>query len=154
VEFGSQPCLTFQIALPSASSAFLIPQWGGVVLLNPPEDFTDKFYLTSTHLNPVFSAFASQFLALLGIPGLAGNVQSPEIVTSWQFDALIRRRTLENTHNSQETLRSIVQLVDKIQSMPIAENVRGNISDTLFALNMVCPARRIVARLPFPYNVL
>lgn len=72
-------------------------------------------------------------------PGLSSsNHQSP--LTGWQFDALIRRRALENSQGSQNTLKSIVKLVDQIGNMPVGQNVKGDVLDALTALDKVrCP---------------
>jgi GPI-anchor transamidase subunit S len=59
-------------------------------------------------------------------------------LTDWQFDALIRRRALENTEGSQNTLKSIVKLVDQIENMPVGQDVKGDVLDALVALDKVC----------------
>ena len=76
----------------------------------------------------VFTSFATQLLTLLGLSG----------TSDWHLDALTRRRTLENAHSSQDTLRSIVKLVDQIENMPLGADVKGDVEEALDALNMVC----------------
>ena len=102
---------------PSPSSAFLLPQWGGIVIHNANE--------LDTH--EVFSSFATQLLALLGLSG----------TSDWHLDSLTRRRTVENAHSSQDTLRSIVKLVDQIENMPLGPDVKGDVEGALDALSMV-----------------
>ena len=92
------------------------------------------------NLHEVFTIFANQLLALLGVPTLPPEVVNMDTsvdLSDWQLDALIRRRTLENVHESQDTLLSIVKLVDQIEDMPVGEDVRGDIEDALEALNKV-----------------
>ncbi|KAF5310515.1 hypothetical protein D9619_008010 [Psilocybe cf. subviscida] len=101
----------------SPSSAFLLPQWGGIVIHNSNE--------LDTH--DVFSSFATQLLALLGLSS----------TSDWHLDALTRRRTLENAHSSQDTLRSIVKLVDQIENMPLGADVKGDVEGALDALSMM-----------------
>jgi GPI-anchor transamidase subunit S len=53
----------------------------------------------------------------------------------------MRRRTLENAHGSQETLQSIVKLVDQIENMPVGQDVLGDVHNALTALEEVrCPS--------------
>ncbi|KAF8884920.1 phosphatidylinositol-glycan biosynthesis class S protein-domain-containing protein [Gymnopilus junonius] len=125
---------------PSISSAFLLPQWGGIVIHNPAPGTLAATELPSRDLNEAFSLFANQLLALLGVAVLpAGVVDMTEAVglSDWQLDALVRRRTFENVQGSRDTLLSIVKLVDQIENMPVGEDVRGDVDDALEALNKV-----------------
>jgi len=124
---------------PSLSNAFLLPQWGGIAILNLAEETSSGVELLSTTLEPIFSTFSNQLLALLGVPHLLPDVnRSPDegnlVLSDWQLDALMRRRSLENAHGSQETLQSIIKLVDQIENMPVGQGVLGDIHDALTAL--------------------
>lgn len=130
--------LTFRQGLPTSSDAFLLPQWGGIVIYNPPADLQSHIKLPSSALNSVFSTFANQLLALLGVPSLPPDVQTDaSLLTGWQLDALLRRRALENAEGAQDTLKSIVKLVDQIENMPVGQNVKGDVQDSLTALDQV-----------------
>ncbi|KAF8221084.1 hypothetical protein L208DRAFT_1426731 [Tricholoma matsutake] len=124
----------------SSSNAFLLPQWGGIVILDLPEqDGSSAVELLSASLDPIFSTFSNHLLALLGVPHLPLGVNlfpgpRNHVLSDWQLDALIRRRTLENAYGSQETLRSIVKLVGQIENMPVGQDVLGDIHDALSAL--------------------
>lgn len=122
---------------PSPSNAFLLPQWGGIVVHTP--NAADDSNLGSQNLDAVFSAFSSQLLTLLGVPRLPEQVHHDpsSILTGWQLDALLRKRTLENAQGTQDTLRSIVKLVDQIESMPVGPDVKGDIQNSLAALEEV-----------------
>lgn len=125
---------------PSISSAFLLPQWGGIVIHNPVTGTSAATELPSPELHEAFSLFANQLLALLGVPALpAGVVDMAQVgePSDWQLDALVRRRTFENAQESQDTLLSIVKLVDQIENMPVGEDVRGDVDEALEALNKV-----------------
>lgn len=132
------------------SNAFLLPQWGGIVLLNsthPPSSTLNPLpRLSAVDLDPVFNTFAYQLLTLLGVPGLPRDVQSvrgpagttpQEPFTEWELDALLRRRAVENVRGSSETLESIVRLVDQIEGMPVGPDVKDDVQDALEALNEV-----------------
>ena len=132
----------------SSSNAFLLPQWGTILLYNPlhrnqnPPPSTE---LSLSDLEPIFKSFATQLLTLLGAPQLPPNVarSSTEsaVLTDWQLDALMRRRALENAERAKDTLRSIVKLVDEIQNMPVGKDVRD---DVVNALNELDEVRRLV----------
>ena len=130
----------------SPSNAFLLPQWGGIVLLNPSSATPNPLpRLGLSDLDSIFNTFAYQLLTLLGVPGLPPSVRSvaakadgpQEPFTDWELDALLRRRAIENVWGSTETLESIVRLVDQIESMPVGQDVRGDIQDALAALDDV-----------------
>ncbi|KAG6831710.1 hypothetical protein H0H87_004367 [Tephrocybe sp. NHM501043] len=123
--------LAGEIAL---STTFLLPQWGGIVILNP-DGLAQGTKLASASLDPIFSAFSEHLLLLLGVPSLPTNIaKSSNRLTDWQIDALLRYRTLRNSQESQETLRSIVSLVDQIENMPVGQDVRDDVQGALVAL--------------------
>ncbi|KAJ7792947.1 phosphatidylinositol-glycan biosynthesis class S protein-domain-containing protein [Mycena olivaceomarginata] len=127
--------------LPSPSSAFLLPQWGGIVIYNPPADVQTTAPFPAPALTAVFTTFAAHLLALLGVPALppsvstsASDVPHTTPLTAWQLDALLRARALENARNAQGTLESIVSLVAQIENMPVGRDVRGDVQGALGAL--------------------
>lgn len=127
---------------PISSDAFILPQWGGIVLLNLPEDTPPKLRLTEAELDHVFSGFRAQLLRLIGVSELPPGVQStdPSLpLTAFQLDTLYRQRTFENAGSSKETLQSIVKLVDQISNMPVGQDVRDDVLEALSALEVVCP---------------
>jgi phosphatidylinositol glycan class S len=67
------------------------------------------------------------------------------VLTGWQLDALLRRRALENAEGAQDTLKSIVKLVDQIENMPVGQNVKGDVQDSLTALDQVYQLDSFVA---------
>ncbi|TFK34450.1 phosphatidylinositol-glycan biosynthesis class S protein-domain-containing protein [Crucibulum laeve] len=142
----------------SASGAFLLPQWGGIVIHNPtPQDVPSDTDLPPTDLDQVFSVFSNQLLALLGVPHLPVGVQRgvserEALITDWQLDALLRRRALENAEGAQDTLRSIVKLVDQIENMPVGEDVKGDVQDALAALDKMYASSRTSLEQAFRYS--
>ncbi|KAG9104487.1 GPI transamidase component [Ceratobasidium sp. 370] len=130
----------------SQFNSFLVPQWGGIAILNPPTHGTANMVLSPQDLKPVFHLFRKQLEGLLGIPALPATVtvesdrtSSPRrILTDWQLDTLLRRRTLENIRGSVQALTSIVELVGQIENMPVGPIVRD---DVLSALDELAQAR-------------
>jgi len=124
---------------PSRSNAFIVPQWGGIIIYNPPNhDDHPNQYLTTPNLVTIFTTFRAQLLALLGVPQFPVNIiDSRDDINSWKLDAMLRRRAAENTKGSLEALGSIVKLVDRIKGMPIRNDVKGDFIEALEELDQV-----------------
>ena len=134
-------CNLIEPGQPISSDSFILPQWGGIVLLNLPADTPSKLHLTEAELDHVFSGFRAQLLRLIGVSELPREVQSIEPdrpLTDFQLDTLYRQRAFENVGSSRETLQSIVKLVDQIPNMPVGRDVRDDVLEALSALELVC----------------
>jgi len=151
---SNDPVLHFVLFIPSAtrrplhiltpdgqitrSKSFLLPQWGGITIFNPPVDDSGKNMNLPSQVNDhVFREFSKQLLSLLGVPPLPNGIRHDENASSlsdWQIDALMRRRALENAKGTQETLTSIAKLVNQIENMPVKEDVKGDVQGALNAL--------------------
>jgi len=120
------------------SNAFILPQWGGIVVHDFLSGMNSNPHMTSDHLESTFAAFGLQLFALLGAPELPKGVVSLDStpLSKWQMDSLLRQRSLENVVSTTETLRSIVKLVDQIENMPVKEDVKGDIQDALDSLEL------------------
>lgn len=120
-------------------TSFLLPQWGGIYIFNQLAYGEDMSRLTALQLRTIFLAFADQLSALLGVPSVPAGVKSavPSGLSDWQLDTLLRYRTVENIVRTQQTLHSIVKLVDRIENMPVDEIVRGDVDNALTALDQV-----------------
>ena len=123
----------------STSNAFLLPQWGGIVIHNPPLGNVESTDLSPQDLNLYFSSFSNQLLALLGVAKLSldlehSKLHHTDVLSDWQLDALLRRRAFENAQRSQDTLSSIVKLIDRIENMPVGDGVRDDVQNALHAL--------------------
>ena len=137
----TQACNLIEPGQPISSDSFILPQWGGIVLLNLPADTPSKLHLTEAELDHVFSGFRAQLLRLIGVSELPREVQSIEPdrpLTDFQLDTLYRQRAFENVGSSRETLQSIVKLVDQIPNMPVGRDVRDDVLEALSALELVC----------------
>ncbi|CAE6444740.1 unnamed protein product [Rhizoctonia solani] len=124
-------------------NSFLLPQWGGVAIMNPKSDGTANSVLTLQDLRPIFHIFRKQLEGLLGVPVLPPPVGlqldrgavSKQVLTGWQLDTLLRRRALENIRGSVQTLNSIIDLTGQIENMPIGLSVRNDILSALEELS-------------------
>jgi GPI-anchor transamidase subunit S len=126
----------------STSNAFILPQWGGIVIHNPsPDDVGTENNLSSKGLHTSFTSFSSQLLSLLGVSPLPSRIRrdpkETAIISDWQLDSLLRRRTLETVSGTKETLGSFVKLVNRIENMPIGQSVSDDVHNALESLNQV-----------------
>ena len=135
---------------PSPSRAFLIPQWGGIVLADTDLLTADPAAQVAAghaaQVDAAFATFRAQLVTLLGVPQLPASVTArvpSGHITAWQADALLRRRARESAQEARDTLSSISRLVDQIENMPVGARVRDDVQGALQALEMVRPA-------PFP----
>ena len=102
-----------------------------------------RLQLSMTQLEPIFSSFVNQLLSLLGVPDLPSSISvdttgsKTSILTDWQLENLLRQRILENVRSSQDTLSSIIKLVDQIENMPVKQDVKNDINGALNALDDV-----------------
>lgn len=89
----------------------------------------------------IFHEFSQQLLLLLGVPSLPNGIEhhpsNLSILSTWQVDALMRHRAIENTKGAQETLTSILKLVDQIENMPVKNDVKDDVEQALDALERV-----------------
>ncbi|TFK49083.1 hypothetical protein OE88DRAFT_1663454 [Heliocybe sulcata] len=138
--------------MPTGSHSFILPQWGGVVIHNPPFETEDNFYLSASQLDHVSSIFRLQLLSLLGVPRLPSGVKSTSSLSRWQIDALLRRRAQENVREAQQTLESIVKLVEQIENMPVGQDVKQDVEDALAALDQAFEAAALSPKLAFDHS--
>lgn len=95
--------------------------------------------MTTPLLHRPFAIFQQQLLSLLGVPSLPSGIEfkGREPFSDWQLDALVRHRARENLVTTRETLTSIMALVKQIDNMPVGQGVRGDVQDSLTALENV-----------------
>lgn len=107
--------------------------------MNLPPSGHSGAHLSTEDLDNSFKIFRHQLHTLLGIPELPARVlaNKTDTFTNWQLDALVRRRVWENVKGTQETLSSIVKLVDQIENMPVGQDVKGDVQNALKSLEQV-----------------
>ncbi|EJU02454.1 hypothetical protein DACRYDRAFT_107371 [Dacryopinax primogenitus] len=141
-----RPLVTHTTFVGQRNDSFVLPQWGGVVIHNPPiaGQGSPNTFLSLHDLSGPFNTFRAQLAALLGVPHFTPQVTALDRakfgITPWQLDALKRRRSLENIANSADALRSIVHLVNQIENMPVGQDVLGQVDGALAALDATTPA--------------
>jgi len=126
------------------SNAFLIPRWGGVVIYNPRINSLEignrMIRLNTTDLQPLMKIFISQIRALIGIKKLndyqleSFNINfatSPNGLTGWEKDALIRKNILQNLIKTSETLGSLSSLIQSIPNMAVSDEIQSMVIESI-----------------------
>ena len=145
---GAGPTINFILYVPSPSqhpllvkenraSSWIIPQWGGVVLLNPPlvsaagQGLTNPTHLSQESLHSAFLTFSHQLLALLGMPATPASLPL-------RLQALTRIHTASLLLSASTTMGSLVRLTESLPSIPIPAKVAASVSMTLSHLSATC----------------
>ncbi|KAJ5895037.1 hypothetical protein N7495_006728 [Penicillium taxi] len=146
---GSGPTLNFILYVPDPSqaplvvkenraSSWIVPQWGGVFLLNPSlaqtEGDTIKTnpdHLSHESLRPAFMTFSHQLLTLLGTPTTPSSLPL-------RLQTLIRVRAAALLLSASSTMGSLARLTESLPSIPIPATVATSVSTTLSHLSATC----------------
>ncbi|KAJ3321469.1 GPI transamidase component [Boothiomyces sp. JEL0866] len=105
------------------SNAFLIPQWGGIIIRDP------KPLLESNDLQSVMELFAQQLRQLLGFKII---IEAPTHgITDWELDRLTRNRINQNVVNAMTTLNSLSNLLSTMSNMAVLSHITDLVSNLL-----------------------
>ena len=147
---GVGPTLNFVLYVPdqanaplvvkgSRASSWLIPQWGGVVILNPLATGTEAplvlSKLSKEAIQPALLTFSHQLLSFLGAP------QSPPSLPL-QLQTLTRVRAASLLLSASSTMGSLARLTVALPSIAIPETVSAAVETTLTHLRGSCGALR------------
>lgn len=116
--------------------AWLVPQWGGVVVWNRSlmrDASRPTAELSLDELAVPLTRFASQLAALLGL----GDVEQDDTALHLAAHGLQWHRTLSQTREAVETLASIVRLVRKLPNLGVRAQVRDQVVEALAQLDAV-----------------
>lgn len=115
----------------TGGTSWLIPQWGGVQILNPTSSQDNTTVLTKEDLEPVMRVFAEQLESLIGLP------QSPPSLPL-RLSSLTRERTASLIHSASSTLGALSRLTLKLTSIAIPDNVAESVEKTIHHLESAC----------------
>lgn len=147
---GAGPTLNFVLYVPDQANAplvvkggqassWLIPQWGGVVILNPPVVGTKAPLalrtLSKEAIQPALLTFSHQLLSFLGAP------QSPPSLPL-QLQTLTRIRAASLLLSASSTMGSLARLTVALPSIAIPETVSAAVDTTIAHLRGSCGALR------------
>ncbi|KAL3433200.1 phosphatidylinositol-glycan biosynthesis class S protein [Aspergillus tetrazonus] len=121
----------------SKATSWIIPQWGGVFILNPPLSTTDGSaqsnppHLPRDALRAPFLTFSHQLLSLLGTPSTPPSLP-------FRLQTLIRIRAATVLLSASSTMGSLARLTESLPSIPIPATVASSVAMTLSHLSSAC----------------
>ncbi|KAL8986272.1 MAG: hypothetical protein Q9205_000256 [Flavoplaca limonia] len=145
---GAGPTLNFIIYVPdstttplvikdSQATSWLIPQWGGVMILNPSLPPSRKgaqtLSLSKDDLQPALLVFSHQLLSFLGAP------ETPPSIPL-QLQTLTRVRAASLFQSASSTMGSLARLTVALPSIAIPRTVSIAVEVTLSHLEATCSA--------------
>ncbi|KAL4900005.1 hypothetical protein BDW74DRAFT_171090 [Aspergillus multicolor] len=145
---GSGPTINFILYVPAPSqsplvvkeskaTSWIIPQWGGVFILNPPlpttedSDKSNPLHLPRDALRAPFLTFSHQLLSLLGTPSTPSSLP-------FRLQTLIRIRAATLLLSASSTMGSLARLTESLPSIPIPATVASSVATTLSHLSSAC----------------
>lgn len=142
---GSGPTINFIVYVPAPSqspmvvkenraTSWIIPQWGGVFLLNPPlstDNPSNPQHLSKESLQSAFLTFSHQLLTLMGTPATPTSLPL-------RLQTLIRVRAATLLLSASSTMGSLARLTESLPSIPIPASVAASVSTTLSHLSSAC----------------
>lgn len=138
---GEDPTVNFVLYVPdqrqspllvkeSAGNSWLVPQWGGVHILNLSGETTPES-LTVDALAPAMHTFADQLISLFGLP------QAPASLPL-RISTLERVRAASVITSTSSTLGALAQVYQKLPSIPVPDNVAQSAALTITHLQQAC----------------
>ena len=147
---GSGPTLNFVIYVPhqsnvplvvqkSHATSWLIPQWGGVTILNPSKSSSESasyhHTLSKEAIQPALMTFSHQLLSFLGAPETPSSLPL-------QLRTLTRIRAASLLQSASSTMGSLACLTVALPSIAIPETVSSAVDRTLLHLRRTCDSLR------------
>jgi phosphatidylinositol glycan class S len=115
----------------NAGNSWLIPQWGGVHILNLEGEANTPPALTEEMLAPAMHTFSNQLISLFGLP------QSPASLPL-RISTLERVRAASLIFSASSTLGALAQVYQKLPSIPVPDNVAHSTQETIVHLQQAC----------------
>lgn len=139
---GAGPTVNFILYVPDASqspllvkenagNSWLIPQWGGVHILNLPSGLDTPNTLTADALAPAMHTFSDQLSSLFGLS------QAPASLPL-RISTLERVRAASLIFSASSTLGALAQVYQKLPSIPVPDNVAQSADSTIDHLHQAC----------------
>ncbi|KAJ2728310.1 GPI transamidase component [Coemansia sp. BCRC 34962] len=132
----------------SATNAFVVSQWGGIVIANLPASTKAgaSVVISSDELQKYFGIFIAQLRELVGIcndtplpPSAHVTVQRATAtgISAWELDALMRQWMAANRQTAITTLQSLVRLVESMENMVVMDEIKAQVDQSLSALRSI-----------------
>ena len=152
---GSGPTINFVLYVPLASQtpltmdgdggdSWLVPQWGGIKILNPPLEThpetgvrSVRGHLSEGLLHEAFETFTLQLLSLLGVPS-AHSEDKPPLPLPVRLQSHVRLSALSVSLRASSTLGALARLSQALSSIPIPKSVAHLVDETINHLTATC----------------
>jgi phosphatidylinositol glycan class S len=142
---GEGPTINFVLYVPdqnqspliikeNTGNSWLVPQWGGVHILNFDAETVPKS-LTMDALAPAMHTFSNQLISLFGLP------QAPASLPL-RISTLQRIRAASLIISTSSTLGALAQVYQKLPSIPVPDNVAQSVTLTITHLQQACDSLR------------
>ncbi|KAK4956941.1 GPI transamidase component [Elasticomyces elasticus] len=139
---GEGPTINFILYVPgeratplviaeTGGTSWLIPQWGGVQILNLERESGDRSMLTEADLKQVVFTFADQLTSLLGLPTSPAS-------HALRISSLTRSHTISLILSASSTLGSLARLTQKLPQISIPDTVAKSVDMTIHHLESAC----------------
>ncbi|KAI8937733.1 hypothetical protein NX059_005433 [Plenodomus lindquistii] len=115
----------------SAADSWLVPQWGGVHILNLNGESGIPSELSAEALAPAMHSFSDQLVSLFGLP------QTPASLPL-RISTLERVRVASLLFSASSTLGALAQVYTKLPSIPVPDNVAQSVQHTISHLQQAC----------------
>lgn len=112
----------------SQTNSFLVPQWGGVYIMNKNAAKQTDIILKKSELLPILDIFASQLFQLIGMP------HKPKSVLM-RIDHLSRTSLFKNLRQALDNLNSLIKLTESLNEISIPENTKNHVESSLKYIN-------------------
>ena len=142
---GEGPTINFLLYVPSPSQSpltiaetkghsWLIPQWGGIYILNGFNS-SNSHELSAKVLEEPMSRFSHQLLSLLGLPATPQSLPL-------RISSLTRFHTASLILSSSSTLGALARLTKSLPTIAIPESVATSVTSTIDHLHQACAELR------------
>jgi phosphatidylinositol glycan class S len=119
----------------NGATGWLIPQWGGVQILNPTGDGGTPDVLTKALLEPAMHTFSNQLLSLLGVPTTPASL-------AVRLSTLTRLHAASLVFSASSTLGALARLTAALPSIAIPNTVSAAVDGSVARLAAACAALR------------
>ena len=137
---GDGPTINFVLYIPeetqrplvvkgSSASSWIVPQWGGISILNPVGSVGD--HLPKDQIRPALLTFSHQLLSLLGA---SDSIASFRL----QIQTLTRLHAISLMLSASSTLGSLAKLSESLSTIPIPDHVLSRVQRGLSHLEKTC----------------
>ena len=140
---GKGPTINFVLYVPeqaqspllvkeNGGNSWLVPQWGGVQILNgPASSDSPPTTLSKDVLGPAIHTFSDQLFSLLGVPKTPTSLPL-------RLSTLTRVRAASLLFSASSTLGALARLYKALPSIPIPDTVAKSVDLTIIHLQQAC----------------